>query len=274
MPEGGIPVETLDKPKSEHKDTGLDGLFFKPENIGWALVIKGYFDESFDERSGSVWVAGHLGDESAWKKYVIDWKQSLGDRQQLHMSDLRWAKPYTRTLLSRLGPIPAQSGLRPFVSGVRTSDIADLVAGTRLEHYSNGYILSLIEVTCQAVLSIPDGEYLEVVFEDRDQTRAHARDALFAMHIMPQFANSMPQLLISDGSTKLAKYGFMQGSGTVLFDQADYLCYSLLQQHRDRNSERAGLCRPILEWSGVAGDGFMDRDEARNMFTSLLTGKD
>lgn len=235
----------------------------------------GYFDETFDEKS-TTWVAGHVGDEQAWKNYVADWKLTLGNRKQLHISRLRrWNKPYTRTLLSRLAPIPSQSGLHPFVGGVRTADIADLIAGTDLEHYSNGYVLSLIDVTSQAVLSVPDGEHLEVVFADRDQTRERARDALFAMRVMGMFANSMPQLLNSDGSTKLAKYGFMAASSTVLFDQADFLCYALLQRHRNRNanSERAEWCRPILEHSGVLGDGLLDRDAARNAFSEVLKKK-
>jgi hypothetical protein len=247
----------------------LDCFFHPWEGIRWLLVF-GYFDETFDEYSRTTWVAGHVGNEHAWTKYVANWKQALGDRKQLHMSDLRWKKPYTRTLLSRLGPIPAQSGLRPFVGGVCSKDIADLVAGTRLERYSNGYVVALIHLTIQAILSISDGEHLEVAFEDRDQTRGHAEDALFAMRVLGQFVDSDPGLLNSDGSSKLRKDGFLRGSGTVLFDQADYLCYALLQRHRDPESEKAEWSKPILEHSGVEGDGIMHRDMARGMFVELL----
>ncbi len=141
----------------------------------------------------------------------------------------------------------------------------------RLERYENGYVLSVIDVTTQAILHVPDGEHLEVVFEDRDQTREHAESALFAMHMMGYFAERDARLVNSDGSLKLAKYGFMQKSGTVVFDQADYLCYALLQHYRDATSQKAEWCKPILDQVDVAENcGLMGRDSARSALKRTL----
>jgi hypothetical protein len=247
----------------------LDGFFWEVENIRWLLVLKGYFDETFDEHSGCTWVAGYVGDENAWRNYVRDWRNGLGERKQLHLSSLRWKKPSTRQLLADLAPIPSRSGLRGFVSGVRTSDFSDLVRGTKWEYHSNGYIVSLIDVTARALLSVPEGEHLEALFEERDQTQERAADGLFALSILPFFSDLKPQLLNRDGSKKLIKYGFQSKSDTILFDQADYLCYAVLQQHRNPGSQKALWTRPILD-AGEITDGIMARETARQVFMEMM----
>ncbi len=234
-------------------------------------MIEGYFDETFDDGSRCTWVAGYLGDKEAWAKYALEWRSALGKREQLHMSSLRWKKPYIPKLLSRLGPIPQRSGLKGLFTGVRTRDFSDLIAGTLLEHYTNGYLLALIDVTIKAILKVPEGERLEIFFERRDQTEEQAEAALFAMRILGHLADADPRLLNSDGMRKLAKGGFDLGAYTVLFDPADYLCYALLQRHRDPDSERAKLCAPILEGLNVEKDcGLMPRTLARSTFTNVL----
>jgi hypothetical protein len=247
----------------------LDGYFWHYENIRWLLVIKGRFDETFDEHSRCTWVAGFIGDEGAWGKYVSGWRPALGVRKQLHMSSLRWKKPSTQTLLSNLAPIPKQSGLTGIVGGTRKEDLSDLVAGTMFEHHSTEYVMSVVDVTIQALLCVPDGERLEVIFEKRDQTEERARDALFAMQIMGYFGKSDPHLINSDGSAKLTKYGFEMKEGTILFDAADYLCYASLQKHRDDNSVRALWTNPILKTlSGRTG--LMPREVVRAAFLNAL----
>jgi len=52
-------------------------------------MIKGFFDETFDEHSRCVWIAGHVGDEDAWRKYAADWVEALEQRRQLHVKELR-----------------------------------------------------------------------------------------------------------------------------------------------------------------------------------------
>ncbi len=157
---------------------------------------------------------------------------------------------------------------------MRVGDFADLVENTRLEHYliGYGYLLCVLDVATQAILSIPDSEHLKLVLEKRDQTQEHADDVLFAMHMMGQFEGSDPKLCNSDGSVKLAKWGFMSKANTVLFDQADYLCYALLQQDRDSHSRKALWSKPILQRGGMVR-GLMSRDTARDTFAEVLKNR-
>jgi hypothetical protein len=236
---------------------------------GWLLVLKGYFDETFDEFSKTVWIGGHVGDQQAWTRYVNDWRLALGQRQQIHMRRLRWKKKSEQDLLARLGPIPAQSGLTPLVRGIHRPDIADLIAGTPLERYFDGYVFALMDVLMRAILRVPDNEQLEVVFEDRDQTREHAQDAAFAIRAMGYLSGAEPGFCNSDGTLKLARSEFMQKAGTVVFDQADYLCYAVLQRHRDAASQKALWCDPILKASPIT-DEIMSRETAREVIRLRL----
>jgi len=132
-----------------------------------------------------------------------------------------------------------------------------------LEKLRDGYVLSLFDLTALAILKVPDGERLEVVFEDRDQTRERAADVLYAMRIVGSIASSDPRLRNSDGSAKLVRWGFRSKADTVLFDQADYLCYALLQKHRDAESQKSRWCSPILEHGKTLG-GMMGRRQVCN----------
>ena len=72
-----------------------------------------------------------------------------------------------------------------------------------------------------------------------------------------------PLLRTKDGMPKIARWSYVPNEASVLFDQADYLCYALLQKYRDPNSMKARLCAPMLENGAEQIGKLMGREETR-----------
>ena len=51
-----------------------------------------------------------------------------------------------------------------------------------------------------------------------------------------------------DGESKLAKWSFVPSGDTVLFDQADYLCYALLTEVEGFKFRKDPMVLPRLEY--------------------------
>jgi hypothetical protein len=227
-------------------DVGLSESFRIPHDHPprWLFVLTAYLDESGQESTEYVFVAGFLGSDDQWKQLAQKWKDALEkrNRKALHMSDLRWSKPdRIRPLLESLGPIPYECGLEPVLGGVRVADYSDLTKGTIDELLMAGYISALYPLVIQALRWIPKNERLELVFEAQDRYEP------FAHAMLSDIANQThPELMTDDRRPKLANWRFVPKGSTVLTQPADYFAYALTQIYRDKKSEKSKLCSPIM----------------------------
>jgi hypothetical protein len=223
-------------------------------------MIRAYLDETGQHENDYVIVAGHIGYESQWRRFIPEWRAALGSqRQRLHMNNIRWTRS-TEKLLARLGPIPAQAGLKRLIGGVRVSDYEDLIPGARAQKVVNGYICALISTAVSLLLcNVPDGERFELVFEQQDRYAVMGHIALAGLMNDPD-----PHLRTKEGQSKLARWTYVPKDSTMLLDQADFLCYALLQRLRDRSSQRANWCAPVLDSDTETIGRIMTRDEIRD----------
>lgn len=226
----------------------------------WFVVIRAYLDETGQHERDYVLIAGHIGFESQWDRFIPAWRDALGQqRKRLHMHTLRWSSTSTEKLLSRLGHVPAECGLKRPIGGVRVCDYEDLIPGPRAKRVINGYACALLSVAVSLLLcSVPDDERFELILEQQDRYSTHAHIALSSVTQDPN-----PLLRTKNGESKLAKWSFAPSGSTTLFDQADYLCYALLQKQRDSTSRKARWCAPILESEIETIGRIMTREEIR-----------
>jgi len=221
-------------------DEELDGLFESPEDDPpkWVCMLKLYLDESLDDETGMYYVAGYLGNKKQWKNYVDVWRKELNPRKAIHIADLRLGSKRARDrygdILSRLGRIPAQCGLRAFAGSICRKDYEDKVSGTVLEVIMEGYVLSILSLMDELVLHL-NNERVEVFFEEQV---IHAALRERAMLVWRKNHKTV------SGWSVLARWGTIP-KGT-LTEAADYLCYALHHFHSDPNSQKALLTAPIL----------------------------
>lgn len=245
----------------------LEGFFNSPEDNPpkWLAVIRAYLDETGQHEREYVFIAGHIGTEDQWRQFVPAWQSALGpQRKRLHMQSLRWTTDRTEKLLARLGPVPAAWGLTRLVGGVRVSDYDDLLPGPLDKKMLAGYACALLAmITALMLHDIPQGERYEITLEQQDRYALHAQAAFMTVGQNPN-----PSYRNSDGQLKLAKWGFMPSESTMLFDQADYLCYALANQHKDPESRKARWSAPILETDVEIIGRIMTRDEIREAVIS------
>jgi hypothetical protein len=106
--------------------------------------------------------------------------------------------------------------------------------------------------------TIPESEQYELVFERQDRYSIQAHIALdtLANNPNPLFRNK-------NGQLKIAKWSFASSESTMLFDQADYLCYALAQKHKAPHSKRSLWTSSILESHTDTIGRIMTREEIR-----------
>ena len=200
-----------------------------------------YVDETFDA-NGKCFVGGYLGNKKQWSEYVERWRDALMPRKSLHLVELRLNGKYADKkygdLLKRLGNIPTVCGLQPFVGSVCVQDYKSLVSGTALEVLMEGYILAIIALMDEVGKFLPQGERVEVIFEQQI-THAELRERAM-MHWKENWPRTAPR-----GKSVLAKWSSIE-KGT-LTEASDYLCYALRQRHLDDNSQKSRLTSPILD---------------------------
>lgn len=211
----------------------------------WACMIFGYFDESGEQEDGYVVVAGFIGKKRSWEKYVREWLQ-VTEGRPLHMKTLRLgssnAERRYRQRLERLGPIPKQVGLRPFVGSVRTKDYKHLTQGTIGELALTGYYVALHALVDGVLKSdLPRQDRIEFIFEEHKES-AVAREIAFALF------RQMPAHKAHHGLSRIAKVSSMEKSTKL--EASDYLAYAALYQLIDPNSQQADLTSPILRAYG------------------------
>jgi hypothetical protein len=185
-------------------------------------MMTAYIDESGHEGKGWMFLAGYLGSEDQWKRFVPAWKAGLGpQRKSLHLTDLRWNKDRTKQLLKRLGPIPEGCGLTPILGGIRYGDYEDLVTGSPAAKLLKGWLTCLFTIVLETLRVVPDGERLELVFEEQREYEQNAGQILSMIAYHDPWSGTPWQ--DKEGKAKLAKWGFVPKGSTIMTDPADYL---------------------------------------------------
>ena len=200
-----------------------------------------YVDESVDDVTGMYVVGGYLGDKKQWTSYVEEWKEALKPRVSLHLSTLRLnSKGAPRRygpLLERLGTVPKNCALRPFVGSVCARDYKDRFSGTILENSMKGYVLAILALMDELGSYLPHGERVEVIFEQNIvYAELRERAMIFWQNYWPRKA---PR-----GKSLLAKWSSIEKC--ILTEASDYLCYALHQSDAAGDSQKALLTSPIL----------------------------
>lgn len=223
-------------------------------------MIRAYLDETGQHERDFVFIAGHIGFEGQWSRFVQAWNAALGSqRKRLHLRDLRWSSDSTRKLLANLGPIPAECGLKRLVGGVRVADYDDLIPGPKAKKAVTGYACAVLAVGVTLLIgSIPEGEQYELFFERQDRYSLQGRIALETLSEDPN-----PTFRNKHGQLKIANWSYAPSESTMLFDQADYLCYALAQKHKAPGSQRALWTASILDSNTDTIGRIMTRDEIR-----------
>jgi hypothetical protein len=218
-----------------------------------------YLDESGQESSSYVIIAGFAGSDSQWHSFISDWVEALAPKKSLHMNALRWKEPRIEKLLARLGPIPYKHGLTPVVGVVRVSDYVDLLADPVAQMMMCGYNCALYPVIISILKAFPS-ERIKWVFEEQHHHEAAAR-TIFERFTELEFQE------------RLAGVEFVPKNSTILTQPADYLAYAVAQRLRDSTSTRTKWCSPILEGREPLGL-IVDRETIRKIvrFVSFSAG--
>ncbi len=214
-----------------------------------------------------MFLAGFLGNDEQWKQLACEWRAGLGQqRKTLHMRKLRWNTDGTRKLLARLGPIPHRCGLTPILSGIRYGDYEDLVSKSRAEKALAGYITCLTPLILQVLRVVPDGERLELVFENQ-----RAYEPLANMAISTLMAEPCEWKASKDGTLKLAKWSFVPKGSTIMIDPADYFAFALRELWINKDSKKTLWCDPIMKpFDGNAIGFITKRNLIRDMVRSSI----
>ena len=231
--------------EQEGEDSAIEGRFSVPHDHPpkWLIMLYEYCDESGHERRDQYTIiAGFLGNKDQWCAFLKEWLPALGKRKSLHTRKLFRNERRAQSLLSRLGPIPAKHGLRPFVSGVRADDYWDLVGGTPVEKRAKGYCTALHALVIDALLYAPRDERIEFIFESQNEYESCANALMEAV-----LRSKREEVYTPSGLPQLANWGFIPKESSRLTEPADYLANAVLQYHRDPNSVRWTITRPIVD---------------------------
>ena len=226
----------------EREDDVLATAFRIPHDSPpkWLLVLTAYVDESGIDQGGWMFVAGYVGDDTAWTKASHEWKAAIAPRKHLHMKELRMKERH-RPLLEKAGAVPDKCGLTPILGGVRFEDYSDLIKGKRDEKLMAGYVVCCFAMLVNTLRGIPADETLEIVFEQQPIHGGNVSIALAALHSV-----SMGELCLPNGTPKLSNWREVPKGVTVLTEIADYYAYSLFQQWKDKRSFKSALYVPPL----------------------------
>lgn len=236
-----------------------------PEHV---FVITAYLDESEHADSSKYTViAGFRGKKAHWDSFIPAWKQGLGKRPHLHMTELRWndekAESRIKPLLERLGPIPYRCGLIPVYATVRTEDYFDLVRNNPVLRPFGGYLLSIAHVFTLLLTTVPAYERIKIVCEQQDRYEWQVRGLFKA------FGQSAEKA----GYARLQSIEF-EKKGTCLTEPADYLAFAISKEFSEQGSKKELWCRPIKEppgWTAPCKTGmWLPREVARETMTQIL----
>ncbi len=226
-------------------------------------MLTAYVDESGQEQKDWMFVAGFFGNDDQWRATADAWKEAIAPRPKLHMVNLRFKKDRERRMLERAGAVTKNCGLTPIVGGVRQGDYEDLIAGTPEEKALTGYFFCSFGMIVNTLRGIPANEKLEVVFE---HTERHWWMTEIAMRVISDLSTELQDMLLPDGTPKLANWRSVPKGATPLTEPADCFAYALLQKYRDKASLKARWTNPILEAHNQEGLGaILNRSEIRQI---------
>jgi hypothetical protein len=239
--------------RSQTKDNVLDGAFRIPHDRPpkALLMLTAYLDESGQEQDDWMFIAGFMGDDAAWEKFVPLWKKAIGpQRTHLHMKDLRFTRISTQNLLAKAGPVPKQCGLIPILASIRFSDYSDLLTMEKDKRIHSAYIMCCKAAAVFAMRRTPKNDRVEIVLERQDRYGCIAEQEFHRL----SKTKELSELLMEDGETsKLANWRFVNKEDTVMCEPGDYFAYAMLQQARNKNSVKAQWTRPI--WTAYGNEG-------------------
>jgi len=201
-------------------------------------MLTGYFDESGLASSDKFCtVAGFVGNEAQWNAFIADWIPALGQRKNLHMTDLRWNTRYDKivTDLALLGAIPHRYNLSPVRVGLWHKDVEELLKGKINENFTSPYVMCA--VTCiSAVLQelIGADDEIMFIFDRQEGRRARTMDILHKL----VFQTAKMDRRVKD-------IDFRPYKSTVCFDPADYYAYGFRENQVNPDGPRAKACLPI-----------------------------
>lgn len=229
----------------------------------WLYMLTAYVDESGQEQKQDyMFVAGFYGNDEQWGSVPPAWKTAIAPRRSLHMVNCRFKRDSEKRMLERAGVIPNKCGLTPVVGGVRQSDYEDLISGTREEKLLNGYFFCSFVMAVNALRGIPAYERLEIVFEHNERYWWMIE---IAMRVLSGFTH-YPDILLPDGTPKLAKWRSVPKGSTSLTEPADYFAYALRKVWTDSKSVKAKWCQPMLGSNGGNAFGYiLTKDKVRQM---------
>ena len=201
-------------------------------------MLYAYLDETGQESKEWVFITGFIGNEEQWRSFLGAWEDGFSNsqRKHLHTSELRFRRQSERRLLEKLAPIAVNQGLQPLLGGVRVNDYEDIFQGHAfLEKLNAGYIIALTPLIVQLVRWIPEGERVELIFEQQDR---------YMGLIDFTFKNTLDHPEVKE---KIAKWSFVPKGSTPLIEPADYFAYAMGQYKKDEKSIRSIWTRPIIE---------------------------
>jgi hypothetical protein len=203
-------------------------------------MLTAYFDESMENGDGHVVVAGFMGNKSSWVRCVRIWRRVLKKhgRTSIHLKELRFNGDRHKELLSDLGKIPAQCGLRLIYGAVNVGAYKPAIAGTVMEVASAGYIFAFQIALLSALWKTPKGQRLEVVCEHQLEFNARRDNVCIACSMMPAHQNL-------SGTSKLAKWSSVPKS--TILEPSDFLAFAILKKLTESNGIKAKLCEPIFD---------------------------
>lgn len=248
-------------------DDDIESAFSTPHDDppGWVVVLTAYLDESSGSPDGFYVVGGYLGNDTAWRVCSTLWKDALAEYglSSLHLKELRLgsnkAEKRHGAMLEHFGKIPAKCGLYAIYGSVTQSDYTDLTNDTNAQIAMDGYPLALWTAIPAILRFIPPTDRLKLVFEQQIEHAAMREIVLSQIAAQTQYRTTT-------GSLTLAGWESLPAS--TLFEPADYLCYAVLQNHIDKQSQKARLTRPILD-SPPVYFSHMDRDHARMLVNQM-----
>jgi len=229
-----------------------------------------YLDETGQESKDWVYIAGFVGTEEQWRRFIPAWKEGFcgSQRKRLHMNKLKFERRSEKELLQRLGSVPVSCGLEPLIGGVRVSDYEDLLGGDQFqEKMQAGYVVAVMPMLIQLCRWLPQDESVELVFEQQDRYAG-----LLNYNLM--IIRSLEGMLANDGKPKVANWRFIRKGTSSLTEPGDYLAYAISHYRKDPHSVESQWCLPILKSvdSVRAIGAVLERNHARQ-WMSLVVAK-
>jgi hypothetical protein len=219
------------------------------------MVLTAYFDESGTHEGDHLCVvAGFVGTEDQWKRFIPDWEKSLRPKKHLHMTDLRWnsGKQRIAKLLQRLGPIPDRNNLNRVAGGVWQKDYRELVKGRVQSIFVHPYVCAALLCVNGALECLDSSDRIAFVFEYHERYKP-CLDALYEV--------------VFKFDPRISGIAMLRKCESICFEPSDYLAFQIREWMTDKESPKAKLGMSILGSGDVGGD-IVKRKQLADLITS------